>query len=68
MTGMTFAQMDALKAEREAKKRELVDRLAKLLGRSLSFEELRLIEYADGAVVSPVLIEAFALARNATRK
>ena len=59
----TFAQLDALRAEREAKKRELVDRLAKVLVSEFSFEEIRFIR---GAEFDSIRIEAFERARNET--
>jgi hypothetical protein len=38
---MTFEQLDQLDAERQAKARECVERLAKVLAREFSFQELR---------------------------
>ena len=58
---MTFAQLDALKAEREAKARELTDRLVKVLVDSFSFEEIRFIR---GIEFDSIRVNAFERARN----
>ena len=59
---MTFEHLDQLDAERQAKARECVERLANVLAREFSFQELRFIRgYAGGAIE----IEAF---RDRTRK
>jgi hypothetical protein len=57
---MTFADLDALKAERESKKRELVDRLTKLLVQNFDFGELRFAWYCEG---DSIRIEAYDRAR-----
>lgn len=48
MTEMTWEQLDALEAERRAKAREVTDRLAKILAREFSFQELRFIKGYSG--------------------
>jgi hypothetical protein len=58
--GLTFAELDKLKAEREAKKRELVDRLTKLLVQNVDFSELRFAWYCEGDAIR---IEAYERAR-----
>ena len=64
MTGMTWADVDRLKAEREAKKRELVERMADLLG-AFTFEEQRFIW---GCESNAILIESFEIARSRARR
>jgi len=64
MTEMTFAELDRLEAERQAKVRELVEKLATVLAREFSFQELRFIRgWSNGAI----LIEAFEIARSRTQ-
>lgn len=46
---VSFAEMDRLEAERRAKARDLVERLAKALSREFSYQELRFIR--DGRTV-----------------
>lgn len=62
---LTFAQLDALEAERQAKRRELVERLAKILAREFSLNELKLIQNDRGDAIR---IEAFEIARINTRR
>ena len=57
---MTFRDLDALRAEREAKKRELVDRLTKLLVQNFDFTELRFAWYCEGDAIR---VEAYERAR-----
>jgi hypothetical protein len=61
MQEMTWAELDALEAERQAKARELVERLAKVLAKEFSYQELRFIRgWAGGAIE----IEAYEVART----
>ena len=70
MGELTFAQLDALAAEREAKRRELIESLARLFSKSFTYEELRLIQYdpASPPGSSAILIEAFEIARTKARR
>jgi hypothetical protein len=65
MNEMTWAEMDRLEAERQAKRRDCVERLAKLLGEEFSFNELQLIQNDPGDAIR---IEAFEIARTRTRR
>jgi hypothetical protein len=64
MEGLTFEEMDRREADRQAKRRECVERLAKVLTKEFTFNELRFIQYFDG---SAILIEAFEIARSKAR-
>jgi hypothetical protein len=61
MEELTFAQLDKLEADRQAKKREVTERLAKILAKEFSLNELRFIQFGFGA---SILIEAFEIARS----
>jgi len=61
----TFAQLDALEAERQAKRRELVDRLTRVLAKELSLAEIKFVWNYPG---NAVLIEAFERARTETKR
>jgi hypothetical protein len=47
MREMTWAELDRLEAERQAKARDLVERLAKVLSREFSYQEIRFIREND---------------------
>jgi hypothetical protein len=49
----------------QAKRRECVERLSKVLAKEFSLEELRLIQYDRGDAIR---IEAFEIARTETRR
>jgi len=57
----TFAERDALERDRQAKKRELTDRLAKLYEKHFTFNELN---FARGYEYGVVLNEAYEIARS----
>jgi len=64
MTEMTWEDVDRLERDRQAKARELVERLGAVLAREFSFQEIRFIRgWANGAL----LIEAFEIARTKAR-
>jgi hypothetical protein len=61
----TFAQLDALERDRQAKRVEVVDRLTRLLSREFSLAEIRFIwNYPSNAI----LIESFERARTETKR
>jgi hypothetical protein len=65
MTELTWEQLDALEAERKAKARELVERLARVLSREFSYQEIRFIRgWSNGAIE----IEAWEIARTNARR
>ena len=66
MGEMTFADMDRIAAARQAKRRECVERLGKILAKEFDLDELRFIwdlNYRDA-----VLSESFEIARLKTRR
>ena len=63
---LTFAQLDALEAERRAKRRDCVERLAKILAKEFSLNELRFI-WGSALPPSPILVESFEIARTKAR-
>ena len=65
MDELTFAQRDELEASRQAKRREVVERLARVLAKEFSVDELRFIWTFPGDAVR---IEAFEQARTRTRR
>ena len=68
MAELTWAQLDSIQAERQAKRLELIERLTKLLAKGFSFEEIKFLQYGDGPGQLPaLLVEAFERARNATK-
>jgi hypothetical protein len=64
MREMTFAHLDALEAERQAKRRECIERLATILAKEFSLNELRLIQNDRGDAIR---IEAYEIARSRTK-
>jgi hypothetical protein len=65
MSEMTWAEHDRLEADRQAKRRECVERLAKILAKEFSLNELKLIQNDRG---DGIRIEAFEIARTRTRR
>jgi hypothetical protein len=65
MTEMTWEDVDRLARDREAKKRELVERLTKVLGKEFALNELRFIWGCEG---NAILIESFEIARSKARR
>jgi hypothetical protein len=65
MNELTFAERDRLEADRQAKRRECVERLAKVLAREFSLNELKLIQNDRGDAIR---IEAYEIARTRTRR
>jgi hypothetical protein len=63
MREMTWAELDRLEADRQAKRRECVERLAKILAKEFSLNELKLIQNDRGDAIR---IEAFEIARTRT--
>jgi hypothetical protein len=61
---MTWAELDRLEADRQAKRRECVERLAKILAKEFSLNELQLIQNDRGDAIR---IEAFEIARTKAR-
>jgi hypothetical protein len=64
MTEMTWAELDRLEADRQARRRECVERLAKILAKEFSLNELRLIQNDRGDAIR---MEAFEIARTKAR-
>jgi hypothetical protein len=64
MREMTWAELDRLEADRQAKRRECVERLAKILAKEFSLNELKLIQNDRGDAIR---IEAFEIARTKAR-
>jgi hypothetical protein len=63
MREMTWAELDRLEADRQAKRRKCVERLAKILAKEFSLNELKLIQNDRGDAIR---IEAFEIARTRT--
>ena len=57
----TFAERDALERDRQALRRELTDRLAKLYEKNFTFNEL---QFARGYQYGVILNEAYEIARS----
>jgi hypothetical protein len=68
MQEMTWADIDKLEADRQAKRVECVERLTKVLAREFSLAELKFVQYYGGAPVGPIVLEAFERARVETRR
>lgn len=67
MKELTFAELDQLEAERQAKRRECVERLSNVLAKEFSLNELRFI-WGSSLPPSPLLVEAFEIARTKAKK
>jgi hypothetical protein len=63
--GPTFAEIDRLNADRQAKKRECIERLTKILVKEFSLNELKFVQYFEN---SWILTEAFEIARGKARR
>ena len=63
--GPTFADLDRIAAARQAKRRECVERLAKILAKEFDLDELRFIWTFD---YDAIRIEAFEIARTKARE
>jgi hypothetical protein len=66
MTELTWEDVDRLERDRQAKVRECVERLAKVLAKEFTLNELKLI-WNYGGMPSPILVEAFEIARTKAR-
>ena len=66
MQELTFAQLDALEAERQAKKVEITERLSRMLSKSFTASELRFI-WSYSVPPSSILVQAFEDARTKAR-
>jgi uncharacterized protein YgbK (DUF1537 family) len=60
--GPTFAKQDRIAAAREAKRVEVVERLAKILVREFDGDEIRFI-WTYGGIPSSILVQSFEEAR-----
>jgi len=67
MAELTWADVERLEAEKEAKIRELVARLSKVLAKEFTLAELQLIK-ANALGLNAILIEAFEIARQNARR
>jgi hypothetical protein len=66
MTELTWDDVDRFERERQAKVRECVERLGKILAKEFSVNELKLI-WNYGGIPSPIIVEAFEIARLKAR-
>jgi len=64
--GPTFADQDRIAAAREAKRIEVVERLARILSREFDRDEIRFI-WGYGMPASPIIVQAFEEARTRTK-
>ena len=64
MNEMTWADVDKLEADRQAKRRECVERLAKILAKEFSLNELKFIWNFRADAIR---IEAYEIARTKAR-
>jgi hypothetical protein len=62
MTEMTWEDVERIERDRQAKVRECVERLAKILAKEFTVNELKLI-WNIGGIPSPIIVEAFEIAR-----
>jgi hypothetical protein len=62
-----FEQQDRVRAAQEAKSRECVERLSRILAKEFDFEELKFCWGYGGLFPSSILVEAFELARGMAR-
>jgi len=62
MTEMTWEDVARLERDRQAKRVECVERLAKILAKEFSLNELKFI-WNYGGIPGPILVEAFEIAR-----
>lgn len=60
----TFAELDRLEAERQARRRDLVERLARVLAREFSLSDLKFIWIFPADAIR---IEAYEIARTKAR-
>jgi hypothetical protein len=67
MAELTWADVERLEVEKEAKIRELVARLSKVLAKEFTLPELQLIK-ANALGLNALLIESFEIARTKTRR
>jgi hypothetical protein len=65
---MTFADPDPVAAAREDKRVEVTERLATILGKEFSLDELRFIWNWGGTFPSSIIVTAFEEARTRTRR
>ena len=64
MTEMTWADIDRIEASRQAKRVEVVERLAKILVKEFDRDELRFIWSFGPGIPSVIIVEAFERARR----
>ena len=64
MEELTFAQLDKLEADRQAKRRECVERLARILAKEFTLNELKFIQNYPGDALR---IESYEIARVKAR-
>jgi hypothetical protein len=67
MTEMTWEDLDRLERDRQAKRRECVERLTTILAKEFSLNELKFVQYDGGVPVGPIVLEAFERARAKVR-
>jgi hypothetical protein len=63
---LTWEDLDRFERDRQAKVRECVERLSKILVKEFTVNELKLI-WNYGGIPSPIIVEAFEIARLKAR-
>ena len=66
MSELTWQDVERLERDRQAKVRECVERLSKILAKEFTVNELKLI-WNYGGIPSPIIVEAFEIARLKAR-
>jgi len=66
MTEMTWQDVERIETARQAKGRECVERLSKLLIKEFDVDEVRFM-WNYGGMPSPILVESFEIARTRAR-
>jgi hypothetical protein len=64
----TFAELDRIRAAREAKRVECVERLSSLLVKEFDHDEIRFVWGFGPGLPSVILVEAFEIARTQARR
>jgi hypothetical protein len=68
MRPTTFEEQNRIAAAREAKRAEVTERLATILGKEFSLDELKFIWNWGGTFPSSIVVTAFEEARTRTRR
>jgi hypothetical protein len=65
--GMSFEEQNRIAAARELKRIEVAERLATILGKEFTLNELRFIWSYGGSIPSSIIVTAFEEARTRTK-